>query len=88
MFLSVDSITDGMALLIDDEGQTLELPVDFLPEGTREGDMLFYGRDGLVPAPDETEVRRAQAAGLLDALLQGDKADEADDAAKADVDGE
>ncbi|MDL2214162.1 DUF3006 domain-containing protein [Clostridia bacterium OttesenSCG-928-O13] len=70
MFFSVDRIVSGKAMLIGEDKRPLEVSVDLLPPGTKEGDMLFYGKDGFSPAPDKTAERRTRVAGMLGTLLQ------------------
>ncbi len=71
MFFSVDRIISGRAVLIGQDGKPLEVPVNMLPNGTKEGDMLYYGKDGFTPAPEKTAERRSRVAGMLGVLLRG-----------------
>ena len=69
MFFSVDRFEGDMAELIGEDGKPLAVPADSLPPGTREGDMLYYGREGFTLAPDKTAERRARVADMLERLL-------------------
>lgn len=55
----VDRIEEGLAVLIprDDDKAQFELPLKYLPSGTKEGDAL---RLSFEAAPEETEDARAR----------------------------
>lgn len=57
----VDRIEEGIAVLIGDDGERLELPLESLPEGTREGSLLRQTPCGFEPDPGEAERRRLMA---------------------------
>ncbi len=69
MFFSVDRIVGGKAELMGEDRSPLTVPVNMLPPGTREGDMLFYGKDGFCAAPDKTAERRGRVADMLGKML-------------------
>ena len=69
MFFSVDRIGGETAELMGEDKRSLTVPVSLLPAGTREGDMLFYGREGFVAAPEKTAERRSRVADMLGKLL-------------------
>lgn len=71
MYYAVDAIERGTARLVDDEEQTVFVPLDELPFGTAETDVLEW-RDGVwSAAPEETQRRKERAAALLRHLLGG-----------------
>lgn len=70
MFFSVDRIISGKAELIGEDKRPLAVPVDMLPPGTREGDMLYYSNGAFTPALDKTAERRSRVADMLERLLQ------------------
>lgn len=69
MFFSVDRIISGKAELMGEDRRTLAVLLEMLPPGTREGDMVFYGKDGFSPAPDKAAERRSRVAEMLGHLL-------------------
>lgn len=71
MYYAVDAIDQGIARLVNDEEQTIFMPLDALPAGTAETDVLEW-RDGTWrDAPEETQRRKERAAVLLRHLLGG-----------------
>ncbi|HEX5166698.1 MAG TPA: DUF3006 domain-containing protein [Thermomicrobiales bacterium] len=72
--LTVDEIelnadNERVAVLIDDDGSQLVLPLALLPEGTRVGDVLNLS---LAPDADETQRRRKRVKDLQKKLF-GDR---------------
>lgn len=57
----VDRIEEGVAVIIADDGMRLEVPLESLPVGTREGSVIKRTPDGFEPDPDEEELRRRMA---------------------------
>lgn len=57
----VDRIEEGIAVLIGDNGERLELPLERLPEGAREGSLLRQTENGFERDPAEEERRRLMA---------------------------
>jgi hypothetical protein len=57
MYLTIDRIESGIAVLIgrEDESMRLEVPLPLLPEGSREGDVLM-----LSLTRSESEARSAK----------------------------
>ncbi len=71
MFFTVDRVIPGGAVLVGEDGKTLKVSVHMLPQGAKEGEMLFYGKDGFTLAPEKTAERRSRMAGMLGELLRG-----------------
>ena len=70
MYFSIDRILGPAAVLIGEDGKPLDLPVSFLPEGSKPGDMLFYEEGKFTPAPEKAKERRERVAGMLGILLK------------------
>ncbi len=71
MFI-VDRIEEDLAVLeeLGEDGipKTKPIPLAWLPEDIREGDVLYKHKDGYVIDEEQTQKRRAEAAALLDEL--------------------
>ncbi len=80
MYYTLERFEDaGLAVLESDDGESLSVPREELPEGTREGDVLrrlpWYRWDSGVrysAAPRVTAQRRQQAQNLRDTLKRYD----------------
>lgn len=78
--LVVDRIEDGVAILINDNGETVEVARSVLPVGAREGLVLRVPRDekggmrwgGAVVDEDATAKRLAEAEDVLGELRKRD----------------
>ncbi len=70
MFFSVDRIVGSKAELMGEDRSPLTVPVAMLPPGTREGDMLFYSKNGFSAAPEKTAERRSRVADMLAQMLK------------------
>lgn len=76
---TIDRIEEGVAALAGD-GRVLQIPVELLPAGIREGDVLRFEREDAdtgitlrIHRDAEAAVRyRAEAAALLDELRRSD----------------
>ncbi len=64
MLYSVDRLEGNIAVLVDDEGNSLSLPLAALPKGTRAGAILRRVGEGLTLAPAEEEERRRRVLEL------------------------
>ncbi|MGI6230651.1 MAG: DUF3006 domain-containing protein [Tractidigestivibacter sp.] len=58
--LVVDRIEDGIAVIELAVGQTFNVPLCMLPEGTHEGDVLAFCADGYSRKLDATALRAAE----------------------------
>lgn len=71
-YYCVDRLEDGLAVLLDDEENTLKVPAGALAAQNppvREGDILVRDGERWVRDDAETERRRARAAALLARVL-------------------
>jgi hypothetical protein len=76
--LSVDRFEgDGkaIAVLVDDEGRTVQMPRAFLPEGTKAGEVV---RLALERDPEATAKLKADVAALQDELSGSDPGGDVD----------
>lgn len=71
MFYAVDAVERGIARLVVDDETTLTIPLNKLPEGAAEGDVLKWDAGAWQIDPEETQRRRDYAAALLRELLGG-----------------
>jgi len=62
----VDRIEGDIAVLVGEDGQVYDVPLGWLPQGVREGNVLTRG---LRVDRGETERRRSRARALLDKLM-------------------
>lgn len=63
----IDRIEDGMATL------AMPVPIGFLPENAREGDVLYYDDDGTLQIDvEQTRRRRKNNFELFNGLLDKD----------------
>lgn len=70
---SVDRIEGNAAVLVDDDGRSVSVPVSQLPEAVVAGDILSL-KDGVYSLNTaETEVRRAHALSLQNKLRRKNK---------------
>lgn len=65
----VDRIEGGFAVVERGDGSHCEIPLDELPEGTREGSALKRTESGWELDPDEERRRREKAAELTRRLF-------------------
>jgi hypothetical protein len=65
---SFDRLEGEMAVLVDDEGVSLSLPLTALPPHAQPGDMFRREGEGFLPLPDETKARRLRALELQERL--------------------
>ncbi len=68
MLFSIDRIESSFAVLVDENGETVTVNADQLPDGVREGDMVKKTDAGFFAAPEETELRRQQVLALQNRL--------------------
>lgn len=69
MLYSLESLENGVAQLVADDGSLLTLPAADLPPGARPGAVLHQTPDGgFGPMPAEDARRRARAAALWETL--------------------
>ncbi len=61
---SLDRLEGEMAVLVDDEGVSLSLPLTALPPEAQPGDILRREGEGFLLLPDETQARRQRALRL------------------------
>lgn len=69
MYYSVEAISDGLAQLAADDGGRLQVAAGQLPPGTALGDVVQREGCGFLPAPEETQRRKAHVQALLEKLL-------------------
>ena len=69
MKVSIDRIEGAVAVLIarEDPPARIHLPVSFLPDGCREGDVLEFS---LEPDPAATEAAEQRVCGLVERLIK------------------
>lgn len=73
MMYSLDRIEDGIAVLIDDNGDSVEVSSSALPEGAKEGDILNESEGVFSLCTDETALRRAEALAMQRKLMNKGK---------------
>ncbi len=74
MLFSIDRIVSKTAVLLDERGQPLEVPVAMLPPGARPGEMVDYQNNTFSYASQKTAMRRETMAAVLGQLLaRGDE---------------
>ena len=59
---SVDRIEEGFAVCEDENGNTVNIETDKLPEGVKEGDLISVDNGEAVILTEETEARRKKLA--------------------------
>ncbi len=62
MKYSIDRIEENIAICEDDDGNTLKLSTDELPQNIREGDIIEKNENGFVIDAAETRFRRQKMA--------------------------
>lgn len=67
MYLIIDRFEDGFAVC-EAEGKTVNLPIDRLPEGAREGDALRIDNDIITIDAMETQRRKQEILKLLEGI--------------------
>ncbi len=76
MLFSIDRFVSKTAVLVDERGQPLEVPVGMLPPGAKPGEMVDYQNGKFLYAPEKTAMRRETIATVLGQLLaRGDETD-------------
>lgn len=68
MLYSIDRFEGDIAVLVDEDGNSLDVPRADLPDGIKSGDMLRRQADGFRPDPDAADARRARVLALQDRL--------------------
>lgn len=54
----IDRVEEGIAVVIGDNGERLELPLSALPKGAREGSEILQTEGGFELDPNEEEHRK------------------------------
>ena len=72
MYISIDSISEGIAKCEKEDMTTFELPLEKLPAGVKEGSVLYINGDGNYVIDNEEENRRKQRILDLQSKLFGD----------------
>ena len=67
---SIDRIEENIALLIDDDGKKIEIEVQQLPEGIREGDVLKSENGEYLSDEEETKRRKERILSLRNKLFK------------------
>ncbi len=67
-YVTIDRFEGAQAVLEDDEERTFAVPRERLPAGAKPGDVLESEGGAYIPAPEETEKRRAYARRLEEML--------------------
>ena len=67
-YVTIDRFEGTQAVLEDDEERTFAVPRERLPAGAKPGDVLESEGGAYIPAPEETEKRRAYASRLEEML--------------------
>ncbi len=70
MLFSVDRIEGTQAVLIDELGKPLGVPLSMLPKSIKNGDMVLYQNEQFALALKQTTMRRETMAGVLRQLLR------------------
>ncbi len=68
MLYSVDRFEGDVAVLVDEDGNSLDVPRAALPAGVKNGDMLRRQTDGFVMDADAAAARRARVLELQNRL--------------------
>lgn len=66
MYYSVDRIEENTAVLEDDNGKRRSISLLLLPEDTKECDVLFEDKNGVLVKDDEEKERRQK---LIEEML-------------------
>ena len=69
MKYSIDRIEENIAVCEGDDGKTVKLRLDELPENIREGDIIVRTENGYTIDTDETSVRRKKMAEMQKKLF-------------------
>lgn len=72
MKLSVDRITDNIAVVEKDDMTHFEIDISVLPEGTKEGSILIY-KNGIYTLDTDEEARRRSELFNKQRMLFGDR---------------
>lgn len=67
---SVDRIEEGFAVCEDENGKTVNIETDKLPEGVKEGDIISIDNGETIILAEETEERRKKLAEKRRALFK------------------
>lgn len=77
MLFSIDRVVGQTAVLIDERGKPMDVPLRMLPPGAKAGEMVEYEDGGFRYAPEKTALRRETIAGVLGQLLaRGDETED------------
>lgn len=71
MLYSIDRIEGDIAVLVDEEGNSIPMPRATLPTGVRVGAMLRRDGEIFILASDEEEIRRRRVLELQQRLRGG-----------------
>ena len=71
MLYSIDRIEGDIAVLVDEEGNSIPMPRAALPTGVRVGAMLRRNGEIFILTPDEEEKRRRRVLELQQRLRGG-----------------
>ena len=71
MLYSVDRIEGELAVLVDDQENTVCVRIEMLPNEIKAGEMVRLENEQYVLAADATQVRRAQIRQLQQRLRRG-----------------
>ena len=69
MLYSLDRFEGDWAVLVDEDGESRDVPRTQLPPEAEEGDMLRERNGGFIPDEDATAARRAEILRLQEKLL-------------------
>lgn len=69
MLFSLDRVVGKTAVLMGEDNKPLEVPLDMLPKGAKNGEMFWYEKGRFTPAPDKAAERRERVSGMLATLL-------------------
>ena len=70
MKLIIDRITDGIAVCETEEQTFVKLPIELLPNGSKEGSVLLFQEGCFILQPEEEAERRRQMFELQSSLFE------------------
>ncbi len=70
MKLIIDRITDGIAVCETEEQTFVKLPIELLPNGSKEGSVLLFQDGSFILQPEEEAERRRQMFELQSSLFE------------------
>lgn len=68
-YYSVDRIEDDVVVCMDEKGKLINLPIDKVEHGVKEGDMLYQLADRYLVDDDRTNRRRLEMEELQNGLF-------------------